>query len=50
MCVDNTYCNADNATAGKNTTYYGVDAFLLCGSVKTGLALGAAVVSAYLAM
>lgn len=50
MCIDDGYCNKDNATAGKNTTYYGVDAFLLCGSVKTGLALGAAVVSAYLAM
>jgi len=50
MCIDDGMCNKDNATEPKNTTYYGVAATLMCGSVKTGLALGAAVVSAYLAM
>ena len=51
MCMDNAGCNTDNATAGKDTMYFGTKAKLICeGGLRTGLALGAAVVSAYLAM
>jgi len=50
MCIDDGDCNKDNATAGKSITYFGQTALLICGSVKTGLALGAAAASAYLAM
>jgi len=52
QCVDKNNCAAKDAnqTLGKNTTYFGQDAVLVCGSVKVGLAMGAAIVSAYLAM
>lgn len=51
MCVDATLCN--DAAKGMNGTiisYFGGDAKLWCGSARTALAMGAAVVSAYLAM
>lgn len=52
QCVDKNNCAAKDAnqTLGKNTTYFGNPALLVCGSVKVGLAMGAAIVSAYLAM
>jgi hypothetical protein len=51
MCVDAAMCNdaAKNGT-GATVSYFGGNAKLWCGSARTALAMGAAVVSAYLAM
>lgn len=51
MCVDATMCNdAAKGMNGTTISYFGGDAKLWCGSARTALAMGAAVVSAYLAM
>lgn len=51
MCVDKKFCPdaALNGT-GANVTYFGADTMLWCGSARTALAMGAAAISAYLAM
>jgi hypothetical protein len=51
MCVDKAYCpaNALNGT-GANVKYFGADTMIWCGSARTALAMGAAAISAYLAM
>ena len=52
QCTDKNNCAAKDAnqTLGKNATYFGQNATLVCGSVKIGLAMGSAIVLAYLAM
>lgn len=51
MCVDAAMCNdAAKGVNGTTVPYFGGDAKLWCGSARTALAMGAAVVSAYLAM
>merc|ERR1711887_115064 len=51
MCVDKKYCppGALDGT-GADVDYFGTQTKLWCGSARTALAMGAAVVSAYLAM
>lgn len=51
-CIDKTLCTPEatmNATGAK-VSYFGTDTMLWCGSARTALAMGAAAVSAYLAM
>jgi len=51
MCVDKKLCDGDAlTTVGKNITYFGTPTTLWCGSARTALAMGAAAISAYLAM
>ena len=51
FCVDKKFCPdaALNGT-GANVTYFGAPTKLWCGSARTALAMGAAAISAYLAM
>lgn len=51
MCVDKAYCgpNTFNVSGG-TVKYFGKDTMLWCGSARTALAMGAAAISAYLAM
>lgn len=51
MCVDKKYCPESSLNGtGANVTYFGKDTMLWCGSARTALAMGAAAISAYLAM
>ena len=49
MCLDRKLC-ADDANTGKAYTYFGTSMTLQCSAVRSALAMGAAVASAYLAM
>jgi len=55
MCVDAKFCpaaatNATEGAPGASVKYFGKDTQLWCGSARTALAMGAAAISAYLAM
>ena len=51
MCVDKTYCPANSLNGtGANVDYFGTQTMIWCGSARTALAMGAAALSAYLAM
>lgn len=49
MCVDSTQCATGDATS-TTIKYFGADVTLVCGSVRTALAMGAAMISTYYAM